>query len=606
MSANCTIGTLFLATTSKFPNQNAIGYFDKRSVSHLTFAKYKDTIEALSVAMTFLGLEAQSKVCILSATRKEWHFMDLAIMLCSGVTVPIYPSYTAAEVFYILNHSESEFLIIENLDQLEKIIEIQDKLTSVKTLILMDTIPSSVIDKIQSSIRVLSYGECFNIGIKESQNNPDKFQSQILNISPEDICSIIYTSGTTGEPKGAVIKHEALYQVLINVQRFAHSAINEKDSTLCYLPLSHVFGRLESMLPIVFGLESVYAQSINKVLENIAISKPTIFMAVPRVLEKIFEKAVKTVESNEVKKHIFSWAMDSSSKYYETINKDKTPSSTSIFQHQLSKKLVFNKIYQMFGGRIRYFISGGAPLNTEIIKFLRNANLTVLEGYGLTETIAPCCINPLNKQVIGSVGQPIGDVETKFLDDGEILIKSKALFSGYYKNEEETLKVMDKDGWFHTGDIGRYDSQGYLVITDRKKDIIITSGGKNIAPQKVENSLKLCKHISQAIVIGDKRKYLTALISIDKEAFDDILDELEFSSDCDYIELASHPATQRVIEKEIEGVNTQLANYETIKEFKIMPCEISTDNYLTPSLKVKRKLILKDFGRLIETMYQAK
>jgi long-chain acyl-CoA synthetase len=442
-----------------------------------------------------------------------------------------------------------------------------------------------------------------HLGAAQLQLNPDQFQGTIETIKEDDIATIVYTSGTTGEPKGAVITHKALCQVLLNVKKFSLNAFHKEDRLLTFLPLSHVLGRCESFFPIIFGCQAVYAESINKLIPNISVVKPTLMVAVPRIFEKIYEKTMSTLDENFIKRSLFDWANKSANDYFEAIDSDKTPRSKTIVEYQLAKKLVFQKIYDLFGGRIRYFISGGAPLSPKIIQFLRNTNLTVLEGYGLTETVAPCFVNPMNKQIPGTVGQPIGDVEIKFRDDGEILIKSEAMFSEYFKNPKATEEAIDQDGWFATGDIGEFNDKGFLRITDRKKDILITSGGKNIAPQHLENTLKLSALISQPVIIGDGRKYLTALIGIESEVLEPYFEQLEISDQCDTKALANHTGIIELIEKEIAKINLELASFETIKKFKILPIELNQDNYITPSMKIKRKLIHKDFEKLIDAMY---
>ena len=515
----------------------------------------------------------------------------------------IYPSYTYEEVEFIINHSDCECVIIENNDQFRKIIDIQKSL-NIKSVITIDYIDVELRNKLNKNIQIISYEECMNIGIQQSQTHPDQFIYYVENVSPESIATIVYTSGTTGEPKGAVIKHKALYQVLANVKKFTHNSINTNDRFLTYLPLSHVLGRLESFFPLIFGCQAVYATDMKRLIKYISLAKPTLLVAVPRVLEKIYEKAMKSIQQNEIKNTAFKWANKAANDYYDTIAKDKTPKSMSIIQYHLAKKAIFEKIYNMFGGKIRFLISGGAPLSPTIIKFLRNCNLTVLEGYGLTETVAPCFLNPLNKQVPGTVGHPMGDVEISFDSDGEILIKSEALFSEYYKNPDATKAAITENGWLRTGDIGEFNPEGFLKITDRKKDIIITSGGKNIAPQKIENLLKLCSYISHCIIIGDQKKYLTALIGIETEALRKRLKEFKIDESCNIKYLANNPEIIHLIQSEIDEVNKTLASFETIKKFKIIPVEFDTNNYLTPSLKIKKKKILTDYSSLIESMYK--
>lgn len=599
-----TICDLFLERVNITPKNNAIGEIIKGKIHYYDFQTYKSNIESLSLALFDIGLEAQDKAAILSHTEIKWNLTDLSIMCARGITIPIYPTYTAQEALYILNHSESKIVFVQDLEQFKKIIEIQDQLEFVKKVICFQDVEISIRENLKDSIDFYTYDQLIELGIKAIEANPDFFNNSISKISENDLATIVYTSGTTGEPKGAMIKHKALYQVLINVKKYTHNALYESDRILTFLPLSHVLGRCESFFPIIFGCEAVYAESMNKLIDNIPVVRPTIMLAVPRVFEKIFEKVNASLAESEIKSSLMKWAQASANKYFEKIDNDRSPSTFEMLQYQSAKKLVLSKIYERFGGSIRYFISGGAPLSPKIISFFRNVNLTILEGYGLTETIAPCCVNPMSKQVLGTVGKPIGDVEISFKEDGEILIRSEALFSGYYKNEEETQKVLDKDGWFSSGDIGEFTKEGFLKITDRKKDIIITSGGKNVAPQKIENMLKLSPFISQVVIVGDQKKYLTALVGIEKEAYLTKLSELNLEESISFNELVNHSLINQIVKDEIEKVNDELASFESIKNFQILPIELTVENYLTPSLKVKKKLVLKDYENLINAMYK--
>lgn len=600
-----TLGRLFLDRIESSSNNNAIGWIENDILKFYTFEQYKNIVESISLALIKNGLKKQDKVCILANTCKEWHLMDLGILCAGAVTVPIYPTYLEHEVKFIIEHSDASIIIIENDEQFSKLAKNLNQLESLKMVISLIELNEDNKKKVRNFIPLYSFKELKELGNSEKSHNPDLFKDRILNTSDQDLASIIYTSGTTGEPKGAILTHGAIVQMLFNVSKFTHNAFTEKDRTLTFLPLSHVFGRAETMLPILFGLECVYAESIEKILDNIQIVKPTLLMAVPRIFEKIYSKVHDQINNSSlITQKLFNWAVESGRSYFDTINSDKAPSSKQLLQYQLAYKLVFKKIYEKFGGKIRYFISGGAPLSSEIIKFLRSANLTILEGYGLTETVAPCTLNPLSKQIPGTVGQPIGDVELKFASDGEILIKSKALFSGYYKNDEATEAVL-KDGWFASGDIGHFTTDGYLKITDRKKDIIITSGGKNIAPQKIENLMKNQSLISHFCVYGDKQKYLVALVGIEKESFNAQFEKLGLDEDCSFEELAKNTNVYNAVKSQIDATNQGLAQFETIKKFYIVPEELSTQNYLTPSLKLKKKLLVQAYQNEINAMYES-
>jgi long-chain acyl-CoA synthetase len=604
INGSLTLGHIFKSRVQKSPDKYALGWIENNEVKNLSFNDYKQHIEILISAFNKIGMIVGDKVAILGQTSKEWHLLDMATLCSRGCVVPIYPSYLAKDIDYIFQHSDSTFLIVENDKQMEKVLPVMKNWSNLKGIIAIQELPEEILKKFRNICPYYSYKEIIRIGTDELKTNPDLFENHIQAQQPDEYASIIYTSGTTGEPKGAVITHHALGSMLQNVDKTVQGAFTSNDKTLVFLPLSHVMGRCDSLLPLVFGWQAIYAESMEKLVDNIQIVKPTIMLAVPRIFEKIYAAVMQQVEeSNLIEKQTFKWALHVAQKFYNKIDRDLSPSAIELVEMKLAQKLVFDKIYARFGGKIRYFVSGGAPLSPDIIQFLRYANLTILEGYGLTETVAPCCLNPLARQVPGTVGRPIGDVQFSFTHEGEILIKSQALFKEYYKNPQATAEAM-QDGWFYTGDIGEFTSEGYLKITDRKKDLIKTSGGKYIAPQKIENLAKTRPHISHIIVIGDKRKFIAALVGIEKERFLPLLEELDLPTDCSIDELAKHEKVKEIIAKEIEQVNEQLAQFETIKKFTILPEELTLDNFLTPSLKIKRRMVATRYADIIEAMYQ--
>ena len=607
MTMDKTISKLFVRKTAKTPHKKTIGWIDNNELSFMTNEEYMQKVRTLFYGLLKLECGVQDKVAILGNTSKEWHLFDMAIMCARAVVIPVYPTYMPQEVEYIINHSESKILVLENESQLLKIIEVQDQLKTLKSIVAIKEISEDALEKLNPKFKFYSFSQIKNMGKEEFQISPKVFEESVSASEPLDIASIIYTSGTTGEPKGALITQLAFSSMLANVYQALKTNILSSDRSLVFLPLSHVLGRCDSMLNLVFDLENVYAESLDKVVENLQVAKPTILIAVPRIFEKVYSKIMDTIQKeSDLKKKVFDWALKTSSEYYSKINQDKAPGSYLILQKNLAYKMVFEKIYNRFGGRIRFLVSGGAPLSPEIMVFLQNANLTILEGYGLTETIAPCAINPVVRQIPGSIGLPLGDVQIKFAEDGEILIKTKALFSEYYKNPEATKEAFNSDGWFQSGDIGELTSEGYIKITDRKKDIIITSAGKNVAPQKIENMLKVQKHISNAMIVGDKRKFLVAVVSFDREAFLDELEGLGIAGRPSYEDLAREPKIYEVLEKEIQAINHELASFESIKGFMIAPSEFSIENgQLTPSLKLKKKVILKTYTQDIDALYKS-
>ena len=594
-----TIPQLFIERVHKNEENQLLGWVEHEEVKFFSQKEYWSRVKFLCLGLTQLGVKKGDKVAILAKTSKEWHLFDLSLLCLGAVVVPIYPSYEGEDLTYILEHSESKFVIAENIYQLQKITPLL-KSQKIKHCCLIHNEQD-----MKSDLEQCSFYEQMISDAKANHTDSDAgFLSLCQNILEDDLATIIYTSGTTGEPKGAMITHGAIIAMLENIYTGLKGHLSPKDRTLTFLPLSHVLGRCDSLLGLKFNLQNVYAESLEKVIDNITIAQPTIMIAVPRIFEKIFEGVHQKVAAEDlIKKSVFKWAVAASETYFSKIDNDRAPKTIEILQRNLAYKLVFQKIYLRFGGKIRFFVSGGAPLSEEVIQFLRYCNLTVLEGYGLTETIAPCAVNPVNKQIPGTVGLPLGDVQIKFDQDGEILIKTKALFHGYYKNPKETEAVLS-EGWFRTGDIGELNSHGYLKITDRKKDIIITSGGKNIAPQKIEGLLKLHTEISQAIVIGDKRKYLTALIFIEKTSFSDRLEGMGLDRHASLEEICQKSEVQKIVKELLDQTNEKLASFEKIKEFRLVPMEPSVDNgMLTPSLKIRRKIVLSELKELIDSMY---
>lgn len=604
MIADKTISKLFMIKTAKSSYKNAIGWIENNELKFSSNEDYLLTIRKKFHGLIDMGLEVQDRVAILGHTSKEWHFFDMATLCARAVVTPIYPTYMAHEVEYILNHSETKILILENELQFKKLLEVQNNLTHLKAVVAIKEISEEMLRRLKPEIIFSSYVTFMEKGEASLKNSPRLLEASVESSQGTDLFSILYTSGTTGDPKGAVVTQKAVCSMLNNVSTSLKNNITPNDRILTFLPLSHVLGRCDSILNLIFDFETVYAESLDKVVDNLAVAKPTILIAVPRIFEKVYSKVLENIANESpLKRKIFEWALSVSDAYYKKISQDTSPSPYEIIQKNLAYKLVFEKIYNRFGGRIRFLISGGAPLAPEICKFLQNANLTILEGYGLTETIAPCILNPPARQIPGTIGVPLGDVQVKFADDGEIMLKTDALFSYYYKNEDATKEAFT-DGWFLTGDIGEVTIDGYVKITDRKKDIIITSAGKNVAPQKIENALKLQKHISNAMVVGDKRKFLTAVISIDRDAFLAELDTLGITSKPSYEELAIHPKVYEIIEEELKATNKELASYESIKGFIIAPSDFAIENgHLTPSLKLKKKIILKSYANEIDALY---
>lgn len=559
----------------------------------LSFEEYYKFVREIALALLESGIQKGDPIAILSNSRVEWAFADLAILSCGAVSIPIYQSNTASDIEYLLNHSETKILFLENEVQLKKIEPIQSKLRTLKQMVIFDP-PAT-------ACAAISLEAFCRIGQAHPEVNSVRFFDELLlSHKPSDTATIVYTSGTTGQPKGVVLTHENL---LSAVQDAAHSFdLRSSDTILSFLPFAHIFARMELYLGLVIGWTHAFAEGIPKLLENLSEIRPTFMIAVPRIYEKVYNKIIGQVESGSaVRKKIFYWSLRVGHLVSQKKQKNIPLSPWDYLRYQMAKTLVFRKLKSKFGGRLRFFISGGAPLSKEISEFFHAAGFLILEGYGLTETSAASVVNREDQYEFGTVGLPLGDVRIKIAEDGEILIKSKKVFKEYYKDPQATAQAL-KDGWFHTGDIGHMTPQGMLKITDRKKDLIVTSGGKNIAPQKIENLLKMSRFVSQAMVYGDKRQYLTALITLNVEEVELYL-KIQVPGAC-LTDLPKHPEVIKLIAKEIEEKNKTLASFETIKRFHILEHDFSIETgELTPSLKVKRKYCNEKYQKELQSMY---
>lgn len=569
----------------------AIEFVKKRKWQSLTWQQYYNLIEKTAGGLKSLGLKPQDKVAIFSNTRLEWAVADMAVLGLGGVVVPIYQSSIAEEIAFILKNSEATTVIFESEDVYKRYLKIADQVPNIVNKIGITF----------SSQDVKSWDDLLKEGEAYKKTQPNFFEQACLDTDVNNLATIVYTSGTTGTPKGVCLYHEQIMSEIPEVAKIID--INHKDKSLTFLPYAHVFGRIEHWMHIYIGFTMAYAESVEKVRDNLLKAKPTFLVAVPRIFEKIYTSIQTQAESSPMKSKIFKWALDVGYKIsYYRINK-KIPPLSLLLEYQAAKKLVFDKLMKRLGGRLRFAVSGGAPLSAEISQFFHASNLLVLEGYGLTETTAAIFVNTPFAYKFGTVGRPIGDVDVKIAEDGEICVKSKKVMREYYKNPEATKEVFDEEGYFKTGDIGEIDEDGFLKITDRKKDLIKTAGGKYVAPQKLENLLKLNKNISNVLIHGDQKKYIVALITLNPDTMKVFAEESQLPSR-DIAELSSHPKVKDLIRNAVAHANAQLASYETIKNFAILPNEFTIESgELTPSLKVKRKFCDKKYEAQLKALY---
>jgi len=548
----------------------------------------------ISKGLLALGIKRGDKVCIMSQTRAEWVYSDFGILSIGAVSVPIYPSNTPEQAMYIINDSEAKVVIVEDLIQLEKMKKIRKDIPKVKKIIVIEGFKGE--DEFVMSLEDL-------LALGKKYDDKGYIERTIKDIKPEEIATIVYTSGTTGPPKGVVQTHKNHLAMAEGIVSLAIIG-KEKELDLTFLPLSHSFGRGGEFTEIYLGNVVAFAESIQKLPENLVEVRPTVIYSVPRIYEKVYAAILSKAKESPLKEKMFNWALKVGRERSQCIQKKKPVPLTLRFKFAIAKRLVFNKVMERLGGRLKYAISGGAPLAKEIAEFFHSCGLLILEGYGLTETCPALTINRPDNFKFGSVGLPIPGCQIKIAEDGEILGKGdNVAYLGYFKKPEQTKEVFTEDGWFKTGDIGYIDEDGFLFITDRKKDLIVTAGGKNVAPQNIENMVKADPFISQIVVLGDRKPYLVALITVNKEEAEKLAREkgIAYSS---YEELVSHREIYQRVKKWIEEVNSKLASFETIKKFAILPQDFTIESgELTPTLKVKRKVVYQKYADIIEKLY---
>ncbi len=592
--AQDTICRRFLEVSSRDSTRPAIVFSRKGKWIEQTWSNYRNVVEEVSLGLRALGVQQQDRVGILANTRPEWAYCDMGILCLGAITVPIYHSSTSEDVAHILINSQCKILICENQILFKKFSEVRAQ-TKVQKVICIDFDPDKISDP-----DVLSFEKLQELGTKEIKLNPLTFQERAKKVVLADIASIVYTSGTTGIPKGVVLTHAQVMSEVVDI--FPLLGISAKDRTLTFLPFTHILGRIELWGHTTIGYTMCYAESIDRIRDNFAKTKPTVMVAVPRIFEKIYGAILLQAETSKIEKKIFSWAVSVGSQV-SICKLERRPIPISVaLQYQLAKKLVFNKINHGLGGCLRFVFSGGAPLAQNISEFFHAVGLTLLEGYGLTETTAAITVNTPFDYKFGTVGKPIGDVKLKIAADGEILIQSKKVMKEYYLDPEATRDAFE-DGWFKTGDIGEFTSDGFLRITDRKKDLIKSAGGKFIAPQKIESLLKQSEFISNVHIHGDQQKYIVALLTLDSQTAKRFAETNDISYK-DYSSLVSNPKIREHVHELVSEANSYLASYETIKHFEILDHEFSIENgELTPSLKVKRKFVDLKYKNLIASMY---
>ncbi|MDA0311019.1 MAG: long-chain fatty acid--CoA ligase [Gemmatimonadetes bacterium] len=589
-----TLIELFLEAVDNNGERRALEFLPSEGqLDGITYDQVFARTKHIAAALEQFGVKRGDRAAILSENRPEWALCDYAC-LCSGVIdVPIYPTLAASQIAYVLKDSGAKLVFASSAEQVQKAVEAVAECPHPIQIVAIDAtadLPTGVI----SWADFLTAGETFNASWTDGD-----FRAQALQADPADIATVLYTSGTTGDPKGVMLTHN---NVSSNVRATCMVlAIGQADNTISFLPLSHILQRMVDYLCFWTGCRLAYARSMPTLIEDMQVIKPTLVVSVPRIYEKVYNGVM---ECSGVKKIIVTWAVAVADRVADVRLAGQQPAGLLAVKYAIADKLVFAKVKAAVGGRLRFFVSGGGPLSPVLNRFFYSIGLTILEGYGLTETSPVTNVSTLEHFRIGTVGPPVPGTEVRIAEDGEILIRGPQVMKGYYDKPDATAEAISAEGWFSTGDIGEIDEDGYLKITDRKKDIIVTAGGKNIAPQPIENLVKTNRLVEQVVMIGDRRRYCVLLIVPAFDPLERWASENSVSWSSRTV-LIADPRVKKHVEHEVLGMLTDLASFETPKKIALLSEELTVENgFLTPTLKVKRRVVQERLGAVIDGLYE--
>jgi long-chain acyl-CoA synthetase len=591
-----TLVDMFLRAASEYKKPDALNYKCEGSWRSISSDEMIERARSIALGLYTLGVRHGDRVGLLSQNCPEWTLSDAGALFAGAIDVPIYPTQTPSQVCYILQDSGARVLFIQNLAAFERVSEAIKGCSTLERVVFFDA------DGVHERVG-MPLSELEAAGRKLLQEQPGLIEELERSSGPEDLATIIYTSGTTGEPKGVMLTHSNLVSNLIDSS--GHLSFGKSDIALSVLPLSHVLERLAMYMYINHGMSVYYAESLEKVGENFREVRPSIFVGVPRLYEKIYQRIKeRAAGEGKMKAAILAWAVGVGKLHARLeLNHQRIPRALAL-KHKLASQLVFSKWRQGMGGRIRLFVSGGAALSEEIGYIFAGAGLPIVQGYGLTETSPVISAGTLEDNRIGTVGRPIRNVEVRIAPDGEIETRGPNIMRGYYNKPEETRAVFTADGWFKTGDIGTLDEDGFLRITDRKKELFKTSGGKYIAPQPIEQRIKGSRFVNQVVLVGNERKFPAALIVPDWEQLQSYaqLKGLDARSPA---ELITHPRIIDLFERQVDALTEDLAQFEKVKRIALLDKELTIEGgELTPTLKVKRRVIDEKYKALIDSLYE--
>jgi len=595
LESNKNLHEMLKKTVDKHPEKRAYSWFPEAGKTEsVTWQEFYNMTRKVSKSLIALGVEKSDKVNIISYSSFKWVLTDLGITSMGASTVGIYHTNLANDCKYIINHSDAVVVFAEDETQLEKILEIRDEIPDIKKVILMD-------GSFNREEWVINYDDFLELG----KDIPDaELDRMTNNVMPEDTATIVYTSGTTGVPKGAVLTQENA--TFAPASALACLDIYEDDTSFLFLPLAHIFARTTVYAYILAGVPTTFARSMDTIVDDIKSARPTSFNSVPRIFEKVYSKVVSGAEAKGgIALKIFTWACNVGYKVSDLKLENKSIPFFLSLKYGIATKLVFSKLQAALGGNLRWCISGAAPLEPSIAKFFHAAGILILEGIGMTENMSFTHVNRYDNYRFGWVGLPGPGVEQKIADDGEILLRGKNIMKEYYKMPEETAETITPDGWLRTGDLGMIDEYNFLKVTGRKKELIITSGGKNIAPSAIEGLMVTSKYINQSCVVGDRRNFLTALVTMDADNVTEYAKSAGISYN-DINDLITNREIVNLINSEVEVINRDLASFESIKYVSIVPEFTIENSLITPTLKLKKSVIMEKYKNEIDDMYMSR
>ena len=589
------VARMFLDRVAATPASEAFRFASGDSWASVTWSQVGDRVRRQAAGLIALGVEREQPVAVASATRYEWVLADLAIMCAGAATTTVYPTTTAEDVTYIISDSGSRVVFAEDDAQIRKLRDNRSQLPNVAKIVTTDGTPDGD--------WVISLAELERLGSDLIEAQSSVVDDRVAATTPDSLATLIYTSGTTGRPKGVRLLHSAWTYEAASVDSVR--ILRADDLQYLWLPLSHVFGKVLLTLPLQIGFPTAIDGRVDKIVDNLAVVRPTIMGAAPRIFEKAHARIVALGHGEGgVKAKIFDWAFDVGVKVVRARQAGERPSALLSAQYAVADRLVFGKIRERFGGRLRFFISGSAALNRDVAEWFDAAGVLILEGYGMTESSAATFVNRPSEYLFGTVGHPLPGTEFRIAEDGEVLIKGPGVMAGYHNQDQATAEALDADGWLHTGDIGEVAPNGALRITDRKKDMFKTSNGKYVAPSAIDATFKgICPYVSQLVIDGEGRSYCVALIALDADAVHAWANENGMGG-ASFAEVARSDKFRATMQNYVDRLNRQLNRWESIKKFAILDHELTVeDGLITPSMKVRRKIVLDRYRSILDTLY---